>query len=95
MLNLIIDIDTPEAKMQAILLPNSLLELQLHLESSQSLTLATLSKKKFKQNRADRYKETCLHFRRTCPPLKIFHDDIGQLLSIWGHILACFGPHLL
>jgi len=93
--NLIVDIDTPKAKMQAILLPNSLSELQLHLESSQSLTLATPSqkKKKFKQNRTDRYKETCLHFRRPCPPLKKFHDDIGQPLSIWGLISACFGPH--
>jgi len=74
------DIDTPKAKMQAKLLPNSLSESQLQLKS-QSLTPATPSqkKKKFKQNRADTYKETCLHFRSPCPPLKKIHDDTGQI----------------
>ena len=81
---------------QTITKLSSLSEPQLHLES-QSLTQATPSqkKKKFKQNRTNTYKETCLHFRRPCPPLKIFHDDTGQLISIWELILSLFWPPLL
>ena len=55
-LNLVVDIYTPRAKMQAklLVLPNSLSEPQLQL-NSQSLTLATRSQKNKKSNKTERY----------------------------------------
>lgn len=75
---------------QTITRLSSLSEPQLHLGVTVIDSSHTLSEKEKSSSRTER--ETCLHFRRPCPPLNTFHDDTGQLISIWGLILSLPWP---